>query len=155
MNDIFSKTVQQLFAHLGDHQVMCLATSANGRVTARSMSFIITGGKCYFQTNIHMPKYRQIAVNHNVAVCWQNVQIEGVCRELGSPSLAQNSFFTALFRKYYPSPYEKYSGMDGETVFEVTPVRISVWDYENGNPYQEFWNFEKQTYRKEYYDCSK
>lgn len=136
MDNKFLETTKELFARFGDHQVMCLATAAGQNVYARPMSFVITGGRFYFQTNIHMPKYRQISVNHNVALCWQNISIEGICAQLGKPE--KLPFFTDLYRKYYLSAYTRYSGMEGEKVFEVSPVRISDWCYENDYPYQEF-----------------
>jgi uncharacterized pyridoxamine 5'-phosphate oxidase family protein len=90
---MFERRVNELFKGLGESKVMYLATCANGRVTSRAMSFIIYDQKLYFQTDRKFIKYEQISVNPNVAVSIDNIQIEGVCRDIGAPLDAANRFF--------------------------------------------------------------
>ncbi len=148
---MFDEKVKTLFEALGDHRFMVLATSQNNQVTARTMSFIVYEQKLYFQTELTLTKAQQLAANKNVAVCCNNYQIEGTCREIGHPCTEQNSFFLNLFQTHYEGSYKAYSHLDNERVYEVTPGKITVWDYEGGKPYRDYYDFESKTYRKEYY----
>ena len=148
---MFLQNSEQLFAKLSDHAIMCLATSQNNIVTARSISVIIYEQKFYFQSDINFLKYQQIKVNPNVALCYNNVQIEGVCKAIGHPLFPENNFFTNLYKQHYKGSFEKYSGLKDEMLFEIMPSKISVWDYEDEKPYQEFYNFHDKSYCKEYY----
>ena len=62
---------------------MVLSTSENDIVSSRMMSVILMDGTFYFQTDCTFRKYRQISSNRNVALCIDNIQIEGICEELG------------------------------------------------------------------------
>lgn len=148
---MFAQKLNELFCKLGNHSIMCLATSLDNKVTARSMSIIIYDNKFYFQTDTNFQKAEQIKNNNNVALCCNNIQIEGVCKVLGHPLLGINSFFSDLYKKYYEGSFSKYSSLKDEILFEVMPSKISVWDYDDGKPYQEFFNFQDNTYQKVYY----
>ncbi len=152
---MFMRRVSELFDGLGESKVMYLGTCSNGRVTSRAMSFIIYDKKLYFQTDRNFIKYEQISENPNVAVCIDNIQIEGVCRDIGAPLDDANRLFAEKYMKYYKSSFEKYSCMKDEALMEVTPTQIKLWNYEDGQPYQEFLNFIDKMYLKEYYKCSK
>jgi uncharacterized pyridoxamine 5'-phosphate oxidase family protein len=65
---MFTQKLNELFSKLGNHSIMCLATSFNDKVTARSMSIIIYNNKFYFQTDTNFQKFEQIKNNHNVAL---------------------------------------------------------------------------------------
>lgn len=41
--------------------------------------------KLYFQTDNTFKKYNQLKGNNKVALCIDNIQIEGECTELGHP----------------------------------------------------------------------
>lgn len=148
---MYSEEFKRLFDMMGKAQKMVLATCSNNRVTARTMSFILENEKLYFQTDKNFTKCRQIKENPLVAVCWNNVQIEGRCNILGHPSDSKNQFFNVAFKKYYKGSYDAYSHLKSEVVYEVTPVLAAVWGYENGKPYREFYDFSNRSYRKEYY----
>ena len=148
---MFTEKCNQLFSALGDNKIMCLATSQSDYVTARSMSVIIYNDKFYFQTDTKFIKYKQICSNPHVALCINNIQIEGLCKEMGSPLLLQNSFFADLYRQHFGGSFEKYSALRSEVLFEVDPVKISIWNYDDKKPYQEFFDFSEKSYKKEYY----
>ncbi len=130
---------------------MCLATSKNNIVSARSMSIIIFDQKFYFQTDINFNKYDQIKENPNVALSYKNIQIEGICKEIGHPLLKTNSFFANLYEQYYNTSFTKYSSLNNERLFEITPYKITVWGYDDGKPYREFYMFSEKSYHKKYY----
>ncbi len=147
----FAKKVERLFETLGDHRFMVLATSKNDHVTARTMSFVICDKKFYFQTELTLTKAGQLAANPKVAVCYSNYQIEGTCREVGHPCDTQNKFFADLFQRHFAGSYQAYSQLDNERVYEVTPLKITVWDYDEGKPYRDYFDFEKKSYWREFY----
>lgn len=151
---MFDHKVDELFQGLGLSQIMVLATSEGNRVTARSMSIIIDSRKLYFQTDKNFCKYRQIKSNANVAVCYNNIQIEGICKEIGHPFEQENNLFTQKYKECFRSSYDKYTHLANETVFVITPILITVWAYDNGKPYREFYDFNREKYIKEYYDIS-
>ena len=67
--DVFSEKMQSLLADFGKGRKMVLSTSAEGLVSSRMMSVVQLDGIFYFQTDMTMKKYRQIAQNHHVALC--------------------------------------------------------------------------------------
>jgi len=70
----YKEEMAKLFNQTKDHKVMTLATCVDNYPTARSMSVIIFNENIYFQTGINLLKYKQIVVNNNVALSFDNVQ---------------------------------------------------------------------------------
>ncbi len=151
MND-FQSRISILFEKLGSGQIMSLATSLNGKVFARSMSVIICNHKFYFQTDKTFDKYYQLSNNKNVALCFNNFQIEGTAWELGHPLKSENLFFADKYKKCFSGSYEKYTQLSNEVLFEVTPCYIKIWDYDGGKPFREFYDCFNETYKKVFYD---
>ena len=151
---MFVEKVQELFDELGSSKIMVLATSDYGNVTARSMSIIIYKNKFYFQTDKTFIKYNQIINNPNVALCFNNIQVEGACRELGHPLVEENKFFAEKFKEHFINSYTAYSHMENEVLIEITPKKITSWKY-NDTPYREFLNFDTKSYYKEIYNNKK
>ena len=93
----------------GSGRKMVLSTSANNRVTSRMMSMVQKDGILYFQTDKTFLKYQQLQENHNVALCMDNIQIEGICNEIGHP--LEKEEFISLYKEYFPSSFRKYSSL--------------------------------------------
>lgn len=148
----FEKKVNELFSEFGTHETMVLSTSLNDKVSSRMMSIILLDGKFLFQTDRNFRKYSQIKSNPNVALCASNLQIEGVCKEIGNPT--DNIEFCRLYREFYPSAYELYSNLGSEVLFGIEPVFIQKWIYENGKPYIETWDFSSKNYEKRSYEIN-
>lgn len=146
---VFKKKQSELFAKLGEAKLMVLSTAAQERVSSRMMSIIIAEGKFYFQTDRRLRKYRQLCENPNIALCADNVQIEGTCTELGSPM--ENESFAALFEKNFQSSYNAYSKMADERLFVIEPSYIERWIYEENEPFIETYDFAAGTYKKKAY----
>jgi nitroimidazol reductase NimA-like FMN-containing flavoprotein (pyridoxamine 5'-phosphate oxidase superfamily) len=151
---VFDAKCEALFAALGAGRIMVLATCAGGRVTARSVSVVVSGGKFYFQTDRSFLKYRQLLENRNAALCLDNIQVEGTSAEKGHPLDVENRLFAEQYQRCFPGSFEKYTAMKNETVFEISPTLITVWNYEDGKPTREFYDFRNNTYSKAYYDNS-
>ena len=138
-----------LFHDLGEYKMMTLSTSLQNKVTSRTMSILVADEKFYFQTGKPSRKYEQIKGNPMVSLCWENVQIEGRCVEIGRPS--ENPEFCERYRQHFPDAYERYSNLEVEIAFEVNPVYIQKWTYENGVPCLETYDFINMRYNKERY----
>lgn len=136
---------------LGDHKVMVLATCSDDRVTARSVSCILKGLSIFFQTDKSFTKYDQILKNPRVALCFNNVQIEGKAMIKGHPFDEKNSYFLGQFQKYFNSSYQKYSCLENEVVIEVEPALITLWKYDGGRPLRDFLDVKGKMANREYY----
>lgn len=79
----FHDKYQAFLSDFGNGRTMVLSTSENDIVSSRMMSVIQIEGIFYFQTDATFKKYHQLLSNPNVALCIDNIQIEGVCEELG------------------------------------------------------------------------
>lgn len=128
---------------------MVLATSLNNIVSARMMSIIIRKGRLYFQTDKTFRKYHQISKNRNVALCVDNLQIEGICAEIGIP--ADDPDFCRKYQNAFPGSFTAYAGLKNERLFEVIPQFIQRWIYVGGTPYVEQFDIQSGAYQKEEY----
>lgn len=146
----FEDDLSKLWKKIGTHGIMVLSTCAESYVTSRPMSVVIVGEKFYCQTDEKYLKFRQIMQNDNVALSVKNFSIEGRCREIGKPLDNDNSEFAAAIKKHFLLAYKSYSHIESERLLEIMPTLIYSWSYELTKPYMEYWDFEKQTYRKEY-----
>lgn len=149
MKQDFEKKLHDLFERLGQSSKMVLATSLDGAVSARTMSVLIKNGRFYFQTDKTFRKYRQISGNKNVALCVDNIQIEGTCKEIGNPT--DDMDFCREYQKAFPASFASYSQLENERLFEVMPNFIQQWIYEDGMPFVERFDIQKSVYRKEAY----
>lgn len=145
----FTAQWAQFWNDFGVGKKMVLSTSLNDHVTSRMMSVIQQKGVLYFQTDCTFQKYEQLIQNPNAALCIDNIQIEGICREIGHP--LEHPDFSARYEEHFPGSFKQYSALTHERLFEVTPHRIKRWIYENGIPFVELFDAEKKIYRKDEY----
>lgn len=123
---------------LKQNKIWVLATSASERVSARSISIISKDLDVYFQTNKEYLKYQKIIENERVALCWSNVQIEGVAKVKGNSYEKGNEEFVRLYQQEHRGSFESYTRLDGQVIIEVNPKIISVWRYIDSKPYIDF-----------------
>lgn len=140
----FASKIDEVYHQIGEHAHLVLATSRNQHVSARTMSFIIIDNNFYFQTDNTFRKYQDVKQNHYVAICIDNIQIEGICEEYGQP--LENKQFMAKFQKYFPSSYQAYSSLSSERLFVVKPIFIQRWTYVNEKPLVEQFYCEEHQY---------
>ncbi|MDR2709116.1 MAG: pyridoxamine 5'-phosphate oxidase family protein, partial [Elusimicrobiota bacterium] len=69
---------------------MALASSVHNHPTVRLVSYIVNDRKIFFQTGTDLVKYKQICENNNVALCIDNIQIEGIANIIGKTNSKQN-----------------------------------------------------------------
>lgn len=145
----FSQKYGAFLSEFGKGRKMVLSTSENDRVSSRMMSVVQIDGAFYFQTDMTFKKYRQIVSNRNVALCIDNIQIEGICKELGHPS--QFAAFCDVFQECFKGSYDAYSSLKNERVFSIEPVYIERWIYEDSVPYIEAFDVTAKEYKSSRY----
>ena len=147
---MFKEKYKEFLDDFGEGRTMVLSTSANEKFSSRMMSIVQHEGVFYFQTDRTMRKYWQICENRNVALCIDNIQIEGKADGAGRPN--EHKIFSELFRKQFKGSADAYSSLDNERVFEVRPTFIQRWLYIDGVPYIERFFINDKRYSLEKYD---
>lgn len=145
----FEEHYAALLERIGDGEPMVLSTSVDNQVSSRMVSVIVLEGIFYFQTDQALRKYAQLQANPRAALCCGNVQIEGVCAQMGHPK--ENPRFSERYMARYPGSFRRYSGLPSERVFSLTPVKIKTWIYQEEKPYEECFDFAQKTYEKRPY----
>ena len=145
----FSEKYSELMDQFGISKKMVLSTAENNIVSSRMMSVIQINGKLYFQTDKTFRKYRQIVQNPNVSLCIDNIQIEGRCKEIGRP--LENNEFLQKFQRCFPDSYKRYSLLENEVLFEMTPTYIERWVYIDSVPFIEIYDISNKEYRLDEY----
>ncbi len=147
--EIFEKELSRFFNEFGQSKEMVLSTSFNDKVTSRMMSIIVKDDAFYFQTDCTFRKYTQIINNPNVALCMGNIQIEGLCEEIGKPDNCEE--IVALYKECFPGSYDLYTRIPNERIFKIRPTYIQKYFYENGKPYIEKIDITARKYEKNLY----
>lgn len=141
--------LKEFYKSFGKGRIMVLSTSDNNKVSSRMMSVVQIDGRFYFQTDINLRKYQQIINNKNVALCIDNIQIEGTCEEIGHP--LDNKDFCDTFMECFKGSYDAYTSLKNERLFVVTPTFIEKWVYVDGVPFIETFNINADEYRFDKY----
>lgn len=141
---MFWERYHEFLTEFGKGRKMVLSTSLNDRVSSRTMSVVLIKGLFYFQTDVTFSKYQQLKSNPNVALCIDNIQIEGMCIEIGHP--LKNDAFCEHFKECFKGSFDAYTALQNERLFAVKPIRIERWIYKDGIPYIESFDVEAQTY---------
>ena len=145
---------QELSKLLEDAKYIVLATSADNRVTARTLCHVNIGLDIFFQTDSGFLKVEQIRKNPKVALCLNNMQIEGVAQLRGRPSEDQNAEFSDAFRKKHSRSYEKYAKSKKQITIKVSPALFVEWKYIDEKPCREYLDLEKNLAYREYYEIN-
>ena len=102
-----------------------------------------------FKTDVTMKNIISKFNLKNVALCIDNIQIEGICEEIGRP--LDNDFFSDIFQKCFKGSFDAYSSLENERLFAVKPLFIERWIYDGSIPYIESFNITNEQYScKEY-----
>lgn len=149
MSYLFEDKVNLLFQEMGESQKMVLSTSLNNKVSSRMMSVIIIDQYFYLQTDKTMSKFEQIINNPNVALCFGNYQIQGISEVVGTPS--SNKEFIELFKDKFYKSYTAYSNLENERLIRIKPYFMKKWIYEDGDAFEEIYDFQNNKYEKKRY----
>ncbi len=142
---MFFEKYNDFLAEFGKGKTMVLSTSDDNIVSSRMMSVVLIDGLFFFQTDVGFKKYKQLIANPNVALCIDNIQIEGAAKELGLP--IENQRFCECFKECYKGSYEAYTGLKNERLFVVQPVYIERWIYKEKVPCIETFDLIEKEYQ--------
>jgi len=120
----YERVREEKIKFLEAHHVVVLATSLNDRVTARTVTYATKGLDIYFMSWGHHKKCVQIRGNPKVALCRDNVNIEGVAEILGNPLDEKNKEYAQTYRKKLPRDFEGFAHQLGIVMVRVTPTFI-------------------------------
>ncbi len=121
---MYNEMYDAVLKKFSDGKTFALATLRNGQPTVRTMSGFSLNGKIYFQTDSLMDKAADIIANNQVALCLDEIQIQGSCVEIGHPFDETNLWFIDAFKVFFPK----------ERVYEITPVWVEIWGKQNDIP---------------------
>lgn len=141
---VYAEKYEDLLTGFSEGKTMVLSSSENGRVSSRMMSIVFFDGSFYFQTDKTFRKYHQLISNPKVALCADNIQIEGTCEEIGHP--LSNARFCNIYKKCFEGSFRRYSSLQNERVFAIKPTYVERWLYIDGVPFMETYDVEKQQY---------
>lgn len=110
---------------------MVLATSQEGRVTARRVNIARVGGRLCFMTTRGSTKWRQIHHNPQVALCQGNVLFTGTARFHGPPDQEQDAAVLAALRRSFGPWYSHY--VQPESLVGVILPHEAAFYYEEGD----------------------
>lgn len=147
---MFEEEYQKFWQEFGKSKKMVLSTSLNDVVTSRTMSIIHLNNKLYFQTDAMFRKYEQIRNNPQVALCIDNIQIEGLCNEIGRP--VENEKFCNAYQECFANSFRRYTLLENERLFSVIPTFIERWIYIDSVPYMEIFDVKNKKYALKPYD---
>lgn len=148
--NIFIDRYHDFLREFGSGKTMVLSSSEKDKVTSRMMSIVQWDGVFYFQTDKTFRKYHQLRNNPQVALCIDNIQIEGICEEIGHPM--ECSSFCNLYQECFSSSFKRYSSLKNERLFAVRPTYIERWLYKEGIPFMETFDMDAQIYNLSQYE---
>lgn len=143
-NIMFKEEYLKFWQELGKSRKMVLSTSLNDIVTSRTMSVVHLNNKLYFQTDNTFRKYNQLQSNPHVALCIDNIQIEGLCNEIGTP--IEDEDFCNAYKECFAGSFSSYSSLENERLFAVRPTFIERWVYIDDLPYMQILDVKNKKY---------
>ncbi|MGL4367941.1 MAG: hypothetical protein ACRCTQ_06675 [Brevinemataceae bacterium] len=122
------QTKSAILSQFSKGENFVLSTSANNIVTSRTISVIVYNDYLYF-TSVKRDssiKNKQIAQNHNIALCSNKIQMIGQAFILGLTSESQNQDVMNLYKQILPQAYKMFV----ET-HECYLIKIDISTYKN------------------------
>ena len=144
MNEFLNK-YNSFLSVFNKGKTMVLSSCDDNKVSSRMMSIVCIDGMFYFQTDMSFRKYRELIHNPYVALCIDNIQIEGVCKEIGHPMA--NTQFCSEYEKNFSISFKMYSSLNNERLFEISPTFVERWLYIDGVPFMQIFDVENQVYK--------
>lgn len=133
----------EIINRIKEQRCIVLATSDKGRVTARTVYCTSNGLKIYFITSSAYTKYKQIANNPRVAMCFSNVQIQGSAAILGHPSSDANAEILKACA-HIEQAFMHWAKYKNAVLIEVNITGVECWN-NNGREYLDVQN--EKSYR--------
>ena len=142
----------EIIDFLETHKLFILATSADNLVTARTINCVNKELTMFFRTDSRFLKYKQIEQNPNVALCADNLQIEGEAKIIGNPTDKSNPEIIETYLNDFTTDNKSSIDSQYEVIIKVTPILISLWKSdEKIKAYKDFLNVVDETAKREIY----
>jgi general stress protein 26 len=133
------------FLESEESDTMVLATSFEDRALARNVLIFSRGLELYFFTWGHSRKCQQIRKNPNVALCKDDMKIEGMAEILGGLLKEKNKEYVDFMRSKAPESIENWEKYPGMVIVRVKPTRIVYGSRTiNDNAYLDFIDLENK-----------
>ena len=113
-----------------------LATSANDRVTMRTVSPVFHDDAILIFTSPQSQKYQQLKVNPNCCLAVGGCFLEAKAQFLGHTMLDENSALRDVYAKKFQGAFDEnipFGGRTSEFIL-LKPVTLKGWKIENGEP---------------------
>jgi uncharacterized pyridoxamine 5'-phosphate oxidase family protein len=131
------------------HNRIYLATVWGGKVRSRLVDYHNEGLRIGFITWSDTVKVQHIRHNPTVALCIENLQIQGTAKLTGHPGLPGNSEFASAYKERHPTPYNNFIEMDNTIVVMVEPMLTIMMVHEEHYFYLDHLDLvENAAYRK-------
>jgi uncharacterized pyridoxamine 5'-phosphate oxidase family protein len=148
-----SELKEKIIKFLEGKRAIVLATTSNNRVTARTVSFVNNGLHVFFWSYRNHTKCKQIKENPNVALCRDNLQVEGTASLHGSILNNYNIDYLTIFKKKFPKDYKRYVNEPDMTLVKVKPILFILLVNIDGTLYRDHLDVtNKHAYRIELKD---
>jgi general stress protein 26 len=123
----FEKLREEKIRFLEGHHTIVLATSHDGKVSARTVTYATEGLDFYFMSWDHHEKILQIRENPNVALARDNISIKGIAEILGKPLEEESRKDAEVTKKKHPKEFDIFCRTPGMIMVKVTPTYIKSW----------------------------
>ncbi len=121
----FEVIKNEILTVFAENKGMILATSLDDRVTARHVSYVNDDLDIYFTSWNHNKKVVQMKSNPNVAICLNNIQIEGKAEVLSSVFEEKYKRIADLFRTKFSAIWlDRFSHIKELILVKVAPEKI-------------------------------
>ena len=124
----FERAFQEKIKILETAKQAVLSTCSNERVTSRVVDIACCDNTIYFLTWSHHTKCLQIKENPKVAICYGNLQIEGLAEIKGSPLLGSNKIYSDKYKEKQPNLYDQFVKFNGMVIVKVDITSIHSWE---------------------------
>lgn len=121
MNNYFDKASKILWMELQNGKNMALATSADDKVTVRTVSGVSYNESIYIVTEKQSKKCAQIMLNDNVALCTDTIKITGIARLLGHPLDEKNKLPADALKTGFGDWFNQYATSPNAVLIEIIP----------------------------------
>ena len=122
----YCEKYEEIVKTLENGKSIVLATSHRDKVMARTVYYVLYESSVYFLTSSAYSKYKQIVRNQNVALCLNNIQIEGTANIEGHPSAYENKAVLEHFIERCPEN-NRYVKSKNTVLIEVKIGNITMW----------------------------
>ena len=141
----FEKLKSKCVKILDENKYISVATAQDGRVRVRVVDYANVDLSIGFLTWVHSLKMEHIRHNPQIALCINNLQIEGRAVMTGHPGLESNRLFIERFQERNPNPYRNFIQRDDVTTIMVEPALMIVMTYADKHLYSDHLDLIQQT----------